>query len=86
MADKADIDAHVAVLERIMELYVERDELHDALWKEYGAADNILHVRSKFLRMESLAKRGRFENALIEAEDLINYALFFIRNVQEGRL
>lgn len=86
MADRHDIDAHIKILETVMDLYVKRDEVHDGLWKKYGAKNNMLHVQSKAARMESLAERGRFPEAVAEAVDLINYTLFFIRNVGEDRL
>lgn len=86
MADQHDIDEHIAVFERQMELYVERDTLHQGLWKDYGAADNMLHIRSKFLRAQGLSQRGEHGAAIKELEDLINYSAFFIRNVRAGRL
>lgn len=77
-------DNHVeqfAVLAEALELFMERDAHHRSLWKEYGATDTAHHCKSKAMRLNVEPAEH-----LDDAMDLINYAVFTVRNVREGRL
>lgn len=69
-----------------MQLFQERNAKYGDLWKEYGWRGNLLHVQSKAARVRKVwwdSKDPFGHNADIDdALDLINYAAFFIRNVE----
>jgi hypothetical protein len=54
------------------EIYLERNAKYKDLWAQYGIEDVMLHVRSKFSRLE---RTGDIDDAL----DLLNYTVFWIR-------
>jgi hypothetical protein len=66
-------------------IFIERNANHCDLWKEFGWEDSALHIRSKAARIGLVMKRHLEvppENVLKEVPDLINYAIFFDRNVR----
>lgn len=72
------------VFREALELFEQRNNSDDGysdLWKEYGWEDSLVHMRSKLRRVEQ-----RFRNLtsqdLDDALDLLNYTVFFIRNVR----
>lgn len=72
-----------------MSLFIQRNALYGDLWREYGPEDSLLHMRSKLARAEVTHGRSKGDDADIsEAElvdsplDLINYSVFYIRNVR----
>lgn len=73
---------------RSMRLFEERNKKYGDLWKEYGWRGNLLHVQSKAARVRKVwwdqATQPPGDQDLDDAFDLINYAAFFIRNVEEG--
>lgn len=70
------------------EIFVERNERYEDLWKQYGWMDTLTHVRSKALRLVRKFWREdpeqEDETLLDDALDLVNYATFFIRNFRSG--
>lgn len=86
---------HFKVLLRSLLKFHERDAKHKGLWRYFGAIDSAFQTRAKATRSYNVAiqmlrdpdevlKQG-LEEALDDPVDLINYAVFFIRNVEEGR-
>ena len=78
-------------LEEILEaaqIHVKKDTLRRALWKEYPAKDQSFQIRVKGDRLYRLLEQpaitqAEIENALEECYDLINYATFCSRKLQE---
>ena len=94
--EAASIDEHKAVLDEALDIYVERNSVHQDLWKQDGATGNLQHVRSKVLRvinqMGNVALSDGEEQKLYldqlvdDGLDAINYLAMLIRNAREGRL
>jgi hypothetical protein len=77
-----------------MRVFIERNAVHNDAWKEYGAEDSAGHCRSKALRVKHHAdKMAGWDGipaelkaeALDDGRDLVNYGVFFVRNVLAGR-
>lgn len=83
-----DSDAkQFAILLEAFDVYLERNARYRDLWKDYGAQDSAHHCKSKALRMYQdlmMNTLGPFDPD--DAIDLVNYAVFTIRNVRDGRL
>lgn len=81
MADAQDTTTHVGVLQEAMEIYLEREKKHKGLWKSNSLGEGNLHIMSK-------AKRFVQDPAshIDDGLDLINYVVFQILNVREGRV
>lgn len=75
----ASLSEQCAVLAHAIETFIERNEEYTDLWKDGGTADSLHHMRHKLMRCE------RAKSPSVKAEsaiDLINYAVFFIRNLE----
>ena len=77
----ADWHEHQEVLFEAMAIYRERDRKHKGLWKSNTLEEGNLHIQSK-------AKRFMQDPAthIDDGLDLINYVVFQIINVREGRV
>lgn len=79
------------IFQKALAIYEERNAIHRDLWKQYGAKDNELHIRSKFLRAKQLVEALRNgepvdpQDIIVELLDLVNYAAMEIRNVMADR-
>lgn len=87
------------VLLRALGKFHERDAKHRGLWRYFGAIDSGFQARAKATRTYNVAigllkdpesvlgmtVDGRRDDPLDDAIDMINYACFFVRNVEEGR-
>jgi hypothetical protein len=78
---------HLSVLLSAFAVYVERNERHGSLWKKFGWMDSIVSVRGKAARCVQQwygpqTLEGGPGADLDDAVDLINFAVFLIRNVQ----
>ena len=91
---QTDIE-HAACLVEAMQIFRERNDKYGDLWKEGGAADSAFHLKSKSMRavilLSKQAQRGGHNPEELEAQvdtglDLVNYALFYVRNVRAGRV
>lgn len=69
------------VLGEAYKVFTERNKKYKDLWKEYGAEDSALHIRSKLMRLTTTTVETEEDDGL----DLINYAVFWIRNWRDGR-
>jgi hypothetical protein len=86
--------AQFKVLMRALRKFHERDEKHRGLWRYFGAIDSAHQARAKATRTYNVAIgliRGQFKSEHVNDElvnddaiDMINYAAFFVRNVEEG--
>jgi len=69
------------------ELFVQRNSTYEDLWKDYGWMDTLTHLRSKSMRLVRKFWRespSTDKILLDDAMDLINYAVFFVRNFRAG--
>lgn len=83
------------VMMEALKKFHERDEKHRGLWRYFGAIDSAHQARAKATRTYNVAiglLKGQFEKGDVfgevvndDAIDMINYACFFVRNVEEGR-
>lgn len=67
-------------------LFVQRNSVYEDLWKDYGWMDTLTHIRSKAMRLVRKFWRDdptEDDSLLDDVYDLINYAVFFIRNFRE---
>lgn len=78
MADEKDIQEHGDVLAECIEKYAQRDANYQGLWKEQGWEDQLFHIQHKAQRLRVFPNED-------DAQDLINYTAFFIRNYRAGR-
>jgi hypothetical protein len=79
--------AHLEILLEAAEIFKERDEQYRGLWRRFGWLDSLFHIRHKAFRLFRKVEEGDTgwspkdtDNAL----DLINYAVFAIRNGRDG--
>lgn len=84
---------HQDVLDEAAELFDERDAIHHGAWKADGAQGSLEHIRHKLTRLRQLNRGGddrmnreQEDQFCEDALDLINYAVFAIRNVRDGRI
>jgi hypothetical protein len=76
-----------AVLMEAFDKFYERNAKRVDLWKQFGWEDSALHLRSKAARIALALDKGLDidpEELLDDAIDIINYAVFFVRNVRGG--
>lgn len=89
-ADHGSPEAQRLVLHEALQLFMARNEgkYHD-LWKAYGAEDSLQHMKSKLARTKQNFQDTLASDAgaldIDDALDLINYTVFYIRNVLAGR-
>jgi hypothetical protein len=82
---KATDRAQGEVLIEALEIFLERNAKRADLWKQFGWQDSALHLRSKALRIALALEKDLDidpEDVLDDAIDIINYAVFFVRNVR----
>lgn len=80
---------HLSVLLEALQIHETRKSYGD-IWRKYGALSNLLSVARKADRLMQIFWHGTGElthkDSVDDAYDLINYAVFFIRNVTDGNL
>lgn len=77
-----------------LKVMADRNEKYKDLWKQYGANDNLMHMRSKLDRTmrefdDDALSGENFDPENFDFDDpidLLNYTVFFIRNVRDGRV
>lgn len=85
--DPEDYQEHTDVLNEALKLYEQREQKYHGLWKEVGASDNSTLAKHKIERVKMATNGGVTpEDYIDDALDVINYAVFWIRNVRAGRL
>lgn len=83
------LKGQLGVMAEALSIHQQREETHGALWEEHGHIDSAGHIRSKGSRVVRGTAEYDKELALgvrDDALDLINYACFWVRNVDEDRL
>lgn len=79
--------AQLQIMLIALQVFSERDPKYHDLWKRRGWLGSLMHIDSKAARlMETFWKgtpgRMPMPDDVDDAIDLINYAVFFIRNLQ----
>lgn len=90
--DEADsIDAQRAVLDEALDKFVERNAIHQDLWREDSVVGMAQAIKSKSFRvfgqasiMTSAAEPDVVDQIVDDALDGINYLVFLIRKVRGG--
>ncbi len=81
---------HSIVLERAMEIYLDRDRIRGDMWRTRPPSHKIEMIREKLDRVErglSLVDETVVKNAVLDdATDIINFAVFLVREIEEGIL
>lgn len=85
-ATDGDIEQYGVLLEAFAK-YVERNAKYRDLWKKRGVKDSHRHMQHKLDRLEVIMQCDSVitEDDLDDAIDIINYAVFFIRNARTAR-
>lgn len=94
-------DEHARVLNRAHQIFLDKSQLRGQMWLEFPPSDKIRELRERVTRLEQGYQRVRFEAgtpdeaemaepliraSLIEdALDTINYAAFFIKQLERGQ-
>jgi len=84
-----DVD-QVKFMLQAMAKFDERNARYNDLWQQGGVQDSAHHAKSKALRLMWATDpdtQGNMTDADLvdDAIDLINYAVFFLRNLEAGR-
>jgi len=82
-----DLDAYMDVIMAALGIHYEKERIRKGLWKEYGAKEQVDVIKIKadrVIRSLELGIEGREENAKEELLDVINYAVFGIRRLQDA--
>lgn len=85
--DEADsIDAQKDVLDEALDKFVERNAVHQDLWKQDDLAGIAQSIKSKSLRIvaQAVDAQPNVEQMQDDALDLINYAGFLLRKCRGG--
>lgn len=85
---------HMEVLLRVFGKFVERNAKYKDLWRINGPRDSANHIESKAARIQHFTRMvpdmdwslSEIEAPLDDAVDLINYAVFYIRNAEAAGL
>jgi hypothetical protein len=81
----SDHDVHFAVLGEAQMIYVDRDAKRGDLWRTRPPSHKLEMIQEKLDRAEYALENeqiGEYEESLL---DLINFAVFAIRQVREGQ-
>jgi len=83
---EADAHQYVAVIQRAVDVHVEREKIRHGLWKRYPALDQVRQAKIKIERMYAALEHAALEGTDIpvidlteEAVDIINYTVFAAR-------
>lgn len=86
-ADEEEVVAHLEVFLEALRIFQSRKIYGDA-WRRHGALSNLLSVARKTDRLMQVYWHGdggmTHKEGMDDAYDLINYAIFFIRNKEDG--
>jgi hypothetical protein len=88
----AEARPHEEVLMRALTIHISRSKQYGQMWREYGWRGSLVHARSACERAWRMmqAHRGgvtetqRRKKTVDDLLDLINYAVFTIRNIEDG--
>jgi hypothetical protein len=77
---------HMMVFLEALRIYDERNNQYGPLWKNAGAAENFFDASRKARRVKAVVMSEGGFNIDDDALDAINYLIFGIRNMREGRI
>jgi hypothetical protein len=86
LEDTEDNREQLRVMVEAMTIYEEREAVRGGLWKGAGAVDSAHHLQSKGLRVKYAIDHTAPGAGVDDALDAVNYAVFYVRNVRDGRL
>ena len=75
------------MLERANSIFLEKSHVRGQMWLEFPPSDKIRELRERVTRLEhAYANRtAKVDEIMIEdALDIINYAAFFIKQIERG--
>ncbi len=87
----ADVKQQAVVMFQALDIFVEREQVRGGLWKKMGTHDSAYQLKSKTMRLMAMLSSGLekkpelTDEAVDDALDAVNYAVFFIRNLRAGR-
>jgi len=73
-ATETNIEQMMMLL-RAFAIFEGRNEKYGDLWKEFSPEANLVHIKSKLMRLERLSGAEAMDDGL----DLINYTVFYLR-------
>ena len=81
-----DLSEYVEVVQRALDIHVEKDAIRRGLWKDYPAKDQFFQIKVKADRASRILERGSLDpseaaNVLEETYDIINYSTFAARTM-----
>lgn len=85
-----DQQGHLSVLDGAYLVYIEKDAQRGDMWRQFPVEDKIRELRERVTRLEALSDRSeikietKHQLMIDEGVDIINYAVFMIRQLQEG--
>ena len=66
-------------------IYQERDAVRGDMWRAFPPSDKIRELKERALRIAAAYELGGASDVIVEdAQDIINYATFLIRQIREG--
>jgi hypothetical protein len=93
-------DEHARVLNRAHQIFLDKSPIRGQMWLEFPPSDKIRELRERVTRLENgypqiisedttlsiQEPNGFMREVLIEdALDIINYAAFFIKQIERGQ-
>jgi len=79
-----DFNAYMKVIVDALQVHYDRERVRQGLWKDYEAKDQVNSIKIKVdrvIRSIELGIEGREKNIEEELLDVINYAVFAIRQL-----
>jgi hypothetical protein len=77
---------HQRVFKRAHDIYVAKSQVRGQLWLHFPPSDKIRELRERVARLEqAYANEANVDIMVEDALDLINYAAFFIKQIEAGQ-
>ena|SRR5215831_4861857 len=93
-------DEHARVLNRAHRIFLDKSLVRGQMWLEFPPSDKLRECNERVRRLENAYQQVRFEDTtpgpedpnstvravmIEDALDLINYAAFFIKQIERGQ-
>lgn len=100
MPDVGFDEEHARVLNRAHRIFLDKSILRGQMWMEFPPSDKLRELRERVTRLDHAYQQVRFEDTtpgpedpfavvkacmIEDALDLINYAAFFIKQIERGQ-
>jgi len=88
--EEMEVTLHMFEFVEAVSIFKQRQASYGDAWKQYGAVANLLKAATKMDRLMEIwwfnpdGAKALKKDALDDAYDLLNYAVFFIRLAREG--